>query len=99
MVSNKALAKSWLEDVLPGEVFRCHDGRVVKNLDELATSLREMSPQTYHYHVSRGRNDFSLWVTDVIGDVALSRELEKATTSTTAASMVDTRVSRLRKGT
>ena len=99
MVSNKALAKSWLEDVLPSEVFRCHDGRVAKNLDELAASLREMSPQTYRYHVSRGRNDFGLWVRGIIGDVTLSRELEKATTPATAASMVETRVSRLRKGT
>ena len=56
-VLTKAVTKSWLADVPADKVFRCHDGRVMKNLDELNFALHEMLEETFRYHVTAERND------------------------------------------
>ncbi len=86
------LDKSWLDDVPEDKVFWCHDGGVVKNLEELFNALRKMSGDTYHYHASRKKNDFSSWIRDVIGDAALAGELVKTATKTAAAHKVEMRL-------
>ena len=91
-VSRKKLDNRWLDDVPDDKVFWCHDGVVVKNLEELADALRKMSGDTYHYHVSRENNDFSNWVRDVIGDATLAGELARTATKTTAARKVEMRL-------
>jgi hypothetical protein len=96
--TKKEVAELWLRDVPLDEVFWFHDGGMVKNLDELATTLREMPEETFHYHVMGDKNDFSNWVRDVIGDVTLANQLQKATTQATAARRVETRLNWLRAG-
>lgn len=86
------LDKSWLDEVPEDKVFFCHDGRVVKNLEELSNALRKMSADTYRYHASREKNDFSSWIRDVIGDATLAGELVKTATNTTAARKVEMRL-------
>ena len=39
----KEVAEMLLRDVLPDKVFWFHDGRMVKNLDKIQTTLREMT--------------------------------------------------------
>jgi len=85
-----------LRDVAPDKVFWCHDGRVLKNLSELAAALPEMSDETYHYHVTKEKNDFSNWVWDVIGDATLAVELQRAISRNTAAKAVKIRLAQLR---
>jgi hypothetical protein len=92
MVNKKGIAKSWLADVPVDKVFWCHDGRMVKNLEELAAALWEMSEETFRHHGTGDKNDFSNWVRDVIGDGTLANQLQKATTRTTAARKVETRL-------
>jgi hypothetical protein len=94
--TKKEVAEMLLEDVLPDMVFWFHDGRMVKNLDELATTLREMTEETFYYYVTGGKNDFGNWVRDVIGDLILTRQWKKATTQATAACRVETRLNWLR---
>jgi len=90
--TKKEVVELWLKDVPPDKVFWFHDGRRVKNLDELATTLREMPEETFHYHVTADKNDFGNWVRDVIGDVTLANELQKATTQARAARRVEMRL-------
>ncbi len=87
-VVTKAVSKSWLADVAADKVFWCHDGRVMKNLDELGAALREMSEETFRYHVTEDRNDFSKWVEDVIGDHELSAVLKNSSTRSQAGKLV-----------
>jgi hypothetical protein len=94
--TKKELAELWLRDVPQDKVFWFHDGRMAKNLDELATTLREMTEETFQYHATGDENDFSKWVRDVIGDVTLVNQLQKATTHTTAARRVEMRLNWLR---
>jgi len=96
VIAKGVSGKSWLADVSPDKVFWCFDGRVVKNLEELATALKGMPEKTYQHHVNRDKNDFSNWVRDVIGDVTLANQLRKAASNTTAARKVDMRLSWLR---
>ena len=85
-----------LRDVAQDKVFWCRDGRLLKNLDELAAALQEMSDETYHHHVTGEKNDFSNWVWDVIGDATLAAELYRAISCNTAAEVVRIRLAQLR---
>ena len=96
MVTEKSTYGPWLGDVPRDNVFWCYGGRVVKNLEELSAALREMSEETFRYHVSGGKNDFSNWVRDVIGDRTLANQLKKAATRGAAARRVEARVGWLR---
>jgi len=88
LVMTRAVSKSYQSDVAADKVFRCHDGRVIKNLDELGAALREMSEDTFRYHVTVDRNDFSKWVQDVIGDHELSAILKNSSTRSQAGKLV-----------
>jgi hypothetical protein len=88
LVMTRAVSKSCLSDVAADKVFWCHDGRVMKNLDELSAALREMSEETFRYHVTVDRNDFSKWVEDVIGDHELSAVLKNSSTRSQAGKLV-----------
>ena len=88
LAMTKAVSKSCLSDVAADKVFWCHDGRVMKNLDELSVALQEMSEDTFRYHVNDGRNDFSKWVEDVIGDQKLSAELGNCSTRSQAGKLL-----------
>ena len=90
-------AQRFLADVPQEYVFWCHDGQILRNMKELSEALSAMTDDTYGYHWNAERKDFSNWVRDTIGDVKLAKDLEEATTRSSAASNVATRVSYLTK--
>jgi hypothetical protein len=96
MAQKKEMTRAWLGNVPEAKVFWCHDGRVVQSLEELAAALREMPEETFRYHVTKDKNDFRNWVSDVIGDTTLANQLGKASNQTTYANKVETRLSWLR---
>jgi len=93
----KDIARAWLGDVPANKRFWCHDGRSYKNMEELARALPGMTDETFKFHVNKDKNDFSNWLRDVIGDVALANELQKVTSRTAAARTVETRLNTLKK--
>jgi len=82
-----------LGDVPDGKHFWCHDGKLIKNLGELEKALNDMSDETFHYHLSEGRNDFSNWIRDVVGDNKLANDLSKAKSRIRAGNAVAQRIS------
>jgi len=96
--ATKAVSKSWLANVPEDKVFWCHDGRVMKNMEQLGAGLQQMAEETFRYHVTSDRNDFSRWVQDVIGDYELSTELQNTGTREQAAKVVADRVAWLKGG-
>lgn len=88
----KSMAEGRLGDVPEEKRFWCHDGRVLKNLQELEAALGEMAEETFRYHTSETNNDFSNWVRDVIGDGKLSRDLLKSANQMQAAKAVAGRI-------
>lgn len=93
----KNVVRLWLENVPQDKVFLCHDGRVVRNMDELVAALRDMSEETFRYHATGEKNDFGAWVGDVVGDVTLANQLKKAADSATSARKAELRLAWLKQ--
>lgn len=96
MVTNKGKARAKLENVPQDKGFYCHDGRVAKNLEELAAALRQMGEETFRYHANESKNDFSNWVRDVIADATLAKQLKQASSREAAARAVETKLNWLK---
>ena len=90
---SKEEANRRLGDVPDGKHFWCHDGKLIKNLGELEKALNDMSDETFHYHSGEGRNDFSNWIRDVVGDNKLANDLSKAKSRIRAGKAVAQRIS------
>lgn len=89
----KQEAQEFLAGVPEENVFRCHDGCVMKNMKELANELNTMTDETYVYHVNKDNNDFVNWVRDIIKDDRLAKDLRDAPNRIQAARRVASRVS------
>jgi len=94
---SKEEASRRLGDVPDEKRFWCHDGELVKNIEELEKALNDMSDETFHYHAGEGRNDFSNWARDVVGDNKLANDLSKAKSRMQAGKAVAQRISFLRR--
>ncbi len=57
--------------------FVLRNGRVLKNLHELANALVSMDDETFAHHVSKERNDFANWIQGVFQDEKLAKQVSK----------------------
>ena len=73
----KSVAVQRLGDVAGDKQFWCQNGQVFKNLSDMERAFGRMGNDTFRYHASETKNDFSNWVRDVIGDEKLARDLKK----------------------
>ncbi|MBS1266958.1 MAG: hypothetical protein MAG795_00928 [Candidatus Woesearchaeota archaeon] len=56
--------------------FKIHKTTIeLHNLEELAEALEIMSDESYNHHVNEKKNDFAIWVNDVIKNKELSDKL------------------------
>jgi len=90
-------AKRFLADVPEEYVFWCSNGRILRNMRELAEALNTMTDETFAYHSNAQRNDFSNWVRDIIRDDELASGLMKASSRTKAAEVVSERIASFTK--
>jgi hypothetical protein len=90
---SKEEANRRLGNVPDEKRFWCHDGKLIKNLGELEKALNDMSDEIFHYHSGEGRNDFSNWVRDVVGDDKLAKDLSKAKSRIQASQALAQRIS------
>lgn len=67
-----------LGDVNPSRVFRTCNGVVIRNVYELLSYLKACSDYDFKYHVNMDhfKNDFAIWVREVVQDEVLARELD-----------------------
>ena len=85
-------AERLLANVPEEHVFRCCDGRMLRNTRELREAFTSMSEETFNTHVNQSKNDFSNWVRDIIRDDKLARDLQKSASPDQAAKSVAARV-------
>ena len=90
-------ARNYLRDVAPEQCFRVNNGPILKNLEELANSLPEMSDESFSHHLNSEKNDFSSWVKDVIGDQKLANDLLSSRNKESALNKVRNRLNSLKK--
>lgn len=50
----------------PHQFFVLSSGEIVKSYEELIEKLNEMGPETFNYHVADDKNDFYLWIKNVV---------------------------------
>jgi len=88
----KQEAQKLLDNVLEQYMFYCNDGRLIQSMRDLQNALLNMADDTFWYHSNQEKNDFSNWIRDVIGDVKLARDLDKAKDRFQAQSVVAARI-------
>jgi hypothetical protein len=77
-------------------VFWCQDGRIFRDIKDLAEGLAAVSDETYAYHANTEKNDFSKWVREILNDDKLARDLEKARDRIQAARFAASHASAMR---
>jgi len=93
------LARIYLRNVEPmWKAFWFHMHLVVRNLEEFAEGMGQISDEVFAYHASGQKNDFAGWVQEVIGDSVLARRLEAVSTKEETARVLRERVAELKKG-
>lgn len=90
-VAKKQASKKFLEKVPETMAFWCHDGQVFADLEQLMLGFDLMSDETFIFHANEGKNDFSCWIIDVIGDKELAQDIKKAKNKTEAKKITQKR--------
>ena len=85
-------AEKLLAKVTEEYIFWCQDGRIFKDMKDLAEGLAAMSDDTFAYHTNVERNDFSQWVKDIINDDKLASNLAMSISRAEAAGYVAARL-------
>jgi len=92
---DRVKAGKLLADVPDEYVFRCRDDGIFRNMRDLRDGLVTINDDTFLFHANAGKNDFGNWVSDVINDQELARDLVKVSSRLEAARTVASRVSTL----
>jgi hypothetical protein len=85
-----------LRDVSPENAFWCNNGIIFKNLYDLESGFKNMPADVYVYHANSEKNDFSNWVSDILGDKRLASELKKCKSKEDAAKKVSAKIKALK---
>jgi hypothetical protein len=76
--AEKSTKSKFLAEVPETYVFRCHDGQIFADLEDLIQGFDLMTEEIFAYHANDAKNDFSCWITDIIGDGDLAEDLKSA---------------------
>ena len=86
-----------LRVVEPEKHFWVNSGPVVGNLEGLEKALNKMNTKTFAHHCNKSKNDFAVWINDVIGDAELAQSIAKVIGKPTLTNMVAGRIAALKK--
>ena len=95
MEKNKG--EGFLLDVAPSNFFILSHGVKIKNLVELAESLRTISDKVFEHHVNSYKNDFSNWIRDVIKDNELADNISKARSKNEIIDLIEKKISEVKE--
>ena len=96
-MTTKDEARKYLSDVASEQCFWINNGPILKNLEELANVLPEISDDTFQHHVNNEKNDFSNWIKDVVGDQQLANDLLSSKSKYSALNKIRNRLNSLKK--
>jgi len=75
VIKTKEDAKRILNNVDPEKVFYVCDGSILHNIKNLNTILKYMHPDAYAHHANPEKNDFAKWLSEVMGDETLAKNI------------------------
>ena len=96
-MATKEEAARYLCDAAPEQCFWVNNGPILKNMEELASAIESISDDAYHYHANNDKNDFSKWVSEIIGDQKLANDLLSSKNRESAVKKVKARLNSLKK--
>lgn len=74
------------------QCFWVNNGPALRNLKDLSDALKNMSDDSYSYHVNPDKNDFANWTLNALKDEMLSEKLSKSKNLKSAIKAVDDRL-------
>lgn len=69
--------------------FYCHNGQVFFNLKDLLDGLKNMGEEACGFHLNKSKNDFRLWIRDVLKDKRLARDIRWSIKKETIAEKIE----------
>jgi ABC-type multidrug transport system permease subunit len=66
-----------LSKLEPHQYFVLSSGNIVKSYKELVQMLDSMDSETFQYHVGKDKNDFYLWIKNVLKAEDVAKKIEK----------------------
>ncbi len=73
-------------------LFWVNGNGALRNIKELAESLKTMSEETFQHHANAEKNDFASWVGEILLDKKLATDLKRAKTQSAALKKVEARL-------
>ncbi len=92
----KEEAEHILRNVPPENCFWVNNGPIIGSLEALRDSLSQIGDETFSYHVNNEKNDFSTWISEVVGDKTLARSIARVKTKQTLVKRVADRIDYLK---
>lgn len=86
------MAKKELINADDAHLFWVEGNGALRNLKDLAESLKNMSDDTFVHHVNTERNDFANWTAEILLDTRLASELRRAKSRVTSLKKVEARL-------
>ena len=86
------MAKKELINADDAHLFWVEGNGSLRNLKDLAESLKNMSDDTFAHHVNAERNDFANWTAEILQDTRLASELRRAKSRITSLRKVEARL-------
>ncbi|MFA6096652.1 MAG: hypothetical protein WC788_03435 [Candidatus Paceibacterota bacterium] len=72
--------------------FWINNGPALRNMKDLSDALKNISEESYAYHVNSEKNDFANWALNALQDETLSLKLSKSKNVKAAIKAVDDRL-------
>ena len=94
---NYAEARRILSRVSKTDMFWLCTNENLRSLYDLAISLGKVDDDIFRYHVNRDKNDFEVWIRDVIKDKELAREISRVKTKETLIRKINERVTAIKR--
>ncbi|MFH1049215.1 MAG: hypothetical protein V1732_06150 [Patescibacteria group bacterium] len=73
-------------------LFWVNGNGALRNINELAESLKTMSEETFAHHVNAEKNDFVNWVREILLDKKLAADLKRSKTRSVALKKAEARL-------
>lgn len=89
-------AKRILATVKVGRRFWLCTNEELKNLGEVAKAIDIIETEVFRYHVNKDKNDFEVWIRDIVKDKELAREISRIKTKETLHRKIAERVDELK---
>ncbi len=87
-----SVARSILARVPMQSSFWLCTNQNLRSICDVSRALEKATDDVFRYHVNRDKNDFELWIRDVIKDKDLAREIARVKTRETLIRKISERV-------